>query len=135
MKFKDFLTESKSDKVIYVENELWVTYDQGSGMTAYLPDITKYLTDKGDDKNFDSLVPRLSKFAKANKPMKQNKSKTVKMFEVPTYPHIRNGRYDIWGGDVKPNGKIYMIITEEKNTIVNLFKSKNEASAWMRSTI
>jgi len=133
MKFRDYLNETTDDKVIYVDNELWVTYGQGSGQTSYLPDLTKYLTDKGDDKNFDSLVPKLSRFAKSNKPMKQNKSKTVKMFEVPTYPHVQYEAYDIFGGDIKPNGKIYMIITEEKNTIVNFFKKKNEALAWMRS--
>jgi hypothetical protein len=66
------------------------------------------------------------------------KKGNVKLFEIPEYP-ILTGEYgksyDCWGGDVKPIGKIYMMITEEKSIIVNFFSKKNEALAWMKSLV
>lgn len=134
MKFRDYINESK-DRIIFVKDELWVTYAQGSGQTAQLPDIKNFLSDdSSDSKHYDSLVPKILKWSKANKPLKTNKDKSVKLFEISTYPLVSMGKkYDIFGGDVKSDGKIYMVVTEEKNTIINFFKSKNEAINWVGS--
>ena len=128
--FKE-LFEKIKDNVLYNTDtkELWVTYSQGSGITTYLPDLTKFITD--GKTNHDSIVNNLKKWSNNNKPLK--KKSNSKLFEIPTYPSTRYGTYDIWGGDIKSNGKIYMVITEEKNTVVNLFDNKNEAIAWMKS--
>ncbi len=128
--FKELFEKTK-DKVLYNTDskELWVTYGQGSGMTSYLPDLTKFITD--GDTNYDSIVHKLKKWAKETKPLKTKGNS--KLFKIPTYPSTRYGRYDIWGGDIKSNGEIYMVITEEKNTIVNFFDNKNEANAWIKS--
>jgi len=128
--FKE-LFESK-DYVLYNTDtkELWVTYGQGSGITTYLPDITKYLTDKRGER-YDSIVPRILRWAKLNKPMK--KVKNTMMFEIPMYRSTKSGTYDIHGGDLEPVSKMYMIITQEKDTIINFFNNKNEATTWMKS--
>lgn len=135
--FKNFVQEKTKDKVIYVNNTLWITYSQSSGTTIYLPDLKKYLTDDSSDtKHFDNAVKNLVKYGSENKALKQKGN--VKLFEVPVYPDTNpgtdpNSRYDIWDGNIKPNGKIYMVITQEKNVIVNFFKKKNEALSWMNS--
>jgi len=133
--FKEFLKEATKDKVIFVKDELWVTYGQGSGMTAQFPDIKKYITDSKGDKNFDSLVPKLVKFAAVNKPMKAKGNS--KLFEIPKYDLTPTGeRYDIWDGKIKPIGKLYMIIdTNSKMTVVNLFDNKKEAINWINSLV
>jgi len=132
--YKDFIIEAKKDKIIFVEGkylELWVTYAQSSGQTAQFSNKT-YITDKKGDKNYDSLVTKISKFAKANKPMKS--SKTSKLFEIPVYPTVSNGRYDIWGGDIKPIGKKYIIVDDNKVIVtVNLFNNKKESINWINS--
>lgn len=132
--FKRFFTESKSDKVYFEGKTLWSAYGQGSGMTSWLPDTTKFLTD-ASGKNYDSIVSRLFKYSQNNKPLKAKSN--VKMFEIPVYSESQYAKFgnslDIWGGTQKPQGKKYMIITEEKNVIVNFFDKKNEALAWMRS--
>ena len=129
--FKELFTEAKQDKVYFNDNTLWVAYGQGSGTTAYNLDIKKFLTDE-KGKNYDDIVSKLLKFSKGTKPMKA--SGNTKMFEVPVYGKSEYGKtLDIWGGDVKPQKKYYMIITEEKSTIVNFFDNKKEAQAWMRS--
>jgi len=132
MKFKKYLNESK-DKVIYSQGELWVTNGQSSGQTAQLPDFSKYLTNKKDDKNYDSLVSKISKFAKNNKPLKSQG--TSKLFKIPEYPQVKMGQtYDIWGGKIKPLRMIYMIVDDNGSIVtVNLFKNKNEANNWIKS--
>jgi hypothetical protein len=132
--FKEYLdkiNEKNNDKVIFVVDTLWVTYGQSSGTTSYMPNIKAYLTDNKDDEHYDSIVPKLLKFSHSNKPLKSNSS--TKLFEIPFYELNQNGRsYDIWGGDIKPIKKYYITITEEKNTIVNIFTNKNEAINWIK---
>ena len=66
--------------------------------------------------------------------MKQAKNQNVKLFEIPTYPASRGAeKQDLWGGNIKPNGKMYMIVTREKSDIVNFFEKKNEAMNWMKT--
>jgi len=136
-KFKNFLNEKTEDKVIYVKEsgELWVTYGQGSGQTAQMQNIKRSINDKTDDKNFDSLVPKIVKWAHANKPLMSNKGKDNKLFEIPVYSLSGNGSYDIWGGDIKPIGKLYMVVNTVGVKVVSLFDNKNEAQAWIKSII
>ena len=135
-KFKNFLNEKTEDKVIYVQGELWVTYGQGSGQTAQIPDIKKYLTDKQGDKNFDSLVSKLVKFSRETKPMKSKSTKGIKgesrLYELPVYPLARSGSYDIWGGDIKPIKMYYIVIYDSVISVVNIFDNKTEATNWLK---
>ena len=130
------LLEAKEQYVYYSEDakELWLSYDQGSGQTAQLPDTSKYLnSDSEDEKHYDSLVARIAKTTLGNKKIKSKSNTTL--YEVPAYPlHIGAERFDIWGGNIKPlKKKYYMIITDEKSTIINIFDNKKEATNWINS--
>ena len=136
MKFRDFLNEAEQEHVIYVKSnypELWITYAQGSGQTIQLPNLNKYLTNKQGDSNYEASVGKLVKWSKTAKTMK--KSGNSKLFEIPQYPMAKMGeKYDIFGGDIKPTKKIYMVIDDNgKIVVVNFFESKNEATAWIKS--
>ncbi len=135
--FKELFTEiteglKPSDYKIYFEdNTLWVAYGQGSGATSYMPNIEKFLT-SGKGKNHDSIVDRLLTAASAMKPMKS--AGNASLYEVPYYGKTEYGKtLDIWGGNIKPAKKYYMVITIEKDTIVNFFNNKNEAQSWINS--
>lgn len=125
-----------TDNIVYYNKdskELWLSYAQGSGRTTQLPDIEKYLTNKSTDKNYDSSVDRLVKWSTQNKPMKAKGNS--KLFEIPVYGNYSMGkRYDIFDGDIKAQGKLYMIIdTNPTISVINFFKRKVEAQAWMNS--
>ena len=136
--FRDFLERTKTHIIYNNEQnykELWLTYAQGSGSTIQLPDLKKYLnSDNTDKEHYDSDVLKIKDIVKSMKPLKSAKEKDSKLYEIPTYGEARgNNRYDIFGGDVKPNGKIYMIVTNEKSTIINFFEKKNEALNWIKT--
>jgi len=131
------LLEKEKTYIIYNNEqnykELWLTYSQGSGSTIQLPNLKKYLnSDITDKEHYDSDVLKIKDIVKSMKPIA--KTKNSKLYEIPTYPEARgNNKYDIFGGDVKPNGKIYMIVTNEKSTIINFFEKKNEAMNWIKT--
>ena len=136
MKLIDLLLEAKEQYVYYSEDakELWLSYDQGSGQTAQLPDTKKYLnSDSKDEKHYDSLVVKIGEASLGNKKIKSKSNTTL--YEVPAYPlHIGAERFDIWGGNIKPlKKKYFMIITKEKSTIINIFDTKKEAMNWINS--
>ena len=134
MTFRNLL-EKTEYAIYYVADELWLARGQGSGQTIQLPDLKKYLnSDKNDSEHYNSSIDKILKYTKFLEPLK--KTSNTELFEIPSYPSLRgnyNESYDIWGGSVKPISKIYMIVTKEKSTIVNFFRKKNEALAWMRS--
>mgnify|MGYP006899555132 CR=1 FL=1 len=133
MKIIAGITTAKQDREVYFEKDtLWVAYGNGSGITSYMPDIKKFLSDDNSDAvHYDSIVPKLEEWSEYAKPLK--KKDNIKLFEIPVYPRSEQHRsLDIWGGDVKPSGKLYLIVTIEKNTIVNLFDNKNEAMHWLK---
>ncbi len=129
------LVEKTEYAIYYVKDELWLAHGQGSGQTVQLPTLAKYLnSDKNDVEHYDSTVSRIVKYTKYLTPIK--KTSNTELYEIPSYPLLRGNYgeyYDIWGGTVKPIGKIYMLITEEKSTIINFFGKKNEALAWINS--
>ena len=133
------ILESVSEKKIYfVKDELWVAYGQGSGRTSQFPDLTKSINNKSSDKNFDSNVTDIVKWTKFNKPMKANKEKTTLMYEIPYYDLVprsfgQSNDLDIWGGNVKPSKKYYMVVSTDGVAVVSIFTKKNEALAWVRS--
>lgn len=130
----EYAYESAGYEVIYVKNELWLTYGQGSGTTTLLPDLKKYITNKKDDKNYDFLVDKIIKeYSSKVTPLKTKGNN--KLFKINEYPVVSMGKkYDIWGGDVKPINDIYMIVNDNgKIAVINFFKSKNEALSWMNS--
>lgn len=135
--FINEINEATKEYVLYNTDykELWITYAEGSGMTAQLPDLKRYFnSDSSDTEHYDGIVRKLVKWSEVTKPMKQTKNQKVKLFEIPTYPASHGAeKQDLWGGNIKPNGKIYMIVTREKSDIVNFFEKKNEAMNWMKT--
>ena len=134
--FREFITEASEEHVLYVNgsNELWLQHAEGSGQTIQLPDIKRYVTDKKGDKNYDSLVPKIAKWANKAKAIK--KQANSKLFKIPRYElktQLGNTK-DIWGGTQKPVGYLYMNVdTNEAMTVINIFDNKNEAMAWIKS--
>jgi hypothetical protein len=130
---EEFLKERTEDKVIYVKDELWVTYGQGSGTTAQFKDLKSFITNKDGDKNYDSLTNKIVKWSEVNKPLKSKGNS--KLFGIEEYPVVSTGKkYECWGGDVKPLRNLYMIVDNNGSiTVVNLFQNKNEAMNWMKS--
>ena len=129
---------SSKYEVYFVKDTLWLAYGQGSGTTSYMPNIKKALSNKSGDRTYDFIVDRiLEKYVPTHKPMKTNKDKSVLLYEIPYYELTSYGTYDIWGGDIKPKKKMYMVISTSKSglTVINIFDNKNEALAWMRSTV
>ncbi len=126
----------KDKKIYFVRDELWIAHGQGSGQTMQYPDINRARSNKRGDSTFDSSVDNIVQWIEFNKAMKTNKDKNVFLYEIPVYPLIQGysaGTYDIWGGDVKPIKKYYMIVNTYGVSVINLFDNKKEAQAWMRS--
>lgn len=78
------------------------------------------------------MVDKIVKATSKIKPIKS--TDTSKLFEIPVYGNEK-GTYDIWGGDVKPSEMYYMIVNVSGElAVVNVFKSKNEALSWIKSS-
>lgn len=134
--FREILQEKITEYKVYIEDKtLWVAYGQGSGTTAYNLDMKKYLNDdRTDTAHYDDIVSNIVKFAKTAKPLKAKGN--VKLYEVPVYERTESSygkSLDVWGGDKKPVNTYYMVVTEEKSTIVNFFTKKGEAMSWIKS--
>lgn len=136
------LNEKTKYKIYYTNKELWVAYGQSSGTTSYWPDLSKFISNKTGDKEYDSNVDKIVQFAKENtaEALKTNKSKTAFLFELPVYPTLTGygyygGTFDVWGGDIKPIKSYYMFVSTFGVAVVNIFTKKAEALAWMRSTV
>lgn len=72
---REAIKEARSKyKVYFVTDTLWLAYGQGSGSTTYIPNITKYITNKSNDATYDSNVETLVKWSKTEKPLKQNEA-------------------------------------------------------------
>ena len=101
----------------------WRAYAPSSGTTKVFRGLPKsHITDKSGDKNFDSLAKDLAKMFPVDK-----------VVQVDVYDYVSDqSRYDIFGGDIKPIKKMYMVINRDNNIVVNFFSSKGEASAWVR---
>jgi hypothetical protein len=134
MRLNNFLNEAFQDKVFIHSDTLWYSYSPGSGTTAIIKN-RKYLTDKTGDKNFNDIVRHLVKYSNGNKPLKSKGNS--KIFEIPFYNNaiFNYSKFDIWGGDIKPSKKVYMIVNTGSINVINFFDSKNEALAWINTTI
>jgi len=135
MTLKSLLEAKDQQYVYYCKGELWLSYGQGSGQTAQLPDTSKFLnSDSSDKEHYDSLVVKISEASQngllTNKTLKSKSNKTL--YELPSYP-LPNGinNYTIWGGTIEPLKQMYMIITDEKSTIINIFDNEKEAIKWI----
>ena len=123
----EFLNESKYQLYI-LNNELWIANGEGSGTTAQIKDINKFLTNKSNDAHYDSIVDTIVRNISKIKPLKKKGDKI--MFDLPIYK--TNSKLDIWGGQEKPIKQGALVLTKEQDYyIVNLFDNKNEANHWM----
>jgi len=136
----EMLRENK-DKILVQGEELWVSYLPGAGTTTNIK-RKSYITDKQGDSHYDWLVKDIVKWSESNKPMKKNKKGKVYKLPHYSYSQARNlnsyqavppSEYDIWGGDIKPDNYMYMVIVPQKYTVVSFFKNKNEALSWLKN--
>jgi hypothetical protein len=136
--FKELFTESEKYKVYFIDNTLWLAYGDGSGTTAQV-DSNSFITSKSGDKNYDYITNEIVKASKNIKPLKSKGNN--KMYKIPKYnlndikrnQYSDNGKIDIWGGNIKPEKYVYMIINEGSINTINFFENKKEAESCIRS--
>jgi len=122
MNFREYLTEASSDVKVYVAGkELWVGYAHGSGTATQ---FNKSYISSNKDGNFDLNAEKIGKWAQKEKALKSADNK--KMFELQIFD---SGKSPF--NDDKPKSTEYMVVTDEKSFVINFFKSKKEAQAWM----
>lgn len=131
LKFKQIL-EKQSSKNIFLDynNELWFGYSIGSGQT-YRIDMRSYITDKKDDKNYNSTL--INDFVRYSSSPIKSKSYQA-MYALPHYSGKDQKNYDIYGGNESPDKVFYYIISKQKNVVINFFSSKKEAEMWIKSS-
>jgi len=132
------LNEATGKEKIYIQNGLlWISRSPGSGSTTRLRG-RGYFTDAKGDKNFDSDAKEFGIWAKKNKPIKKKKTSTgsvVSLFSVPEYiKGIDVNDMDIWGGEVRPNKRLHMVVSSGKINVIMVFDSKAEAISWISHT-
>ena len=117
-----------SDKLFVVKQgntyTLWFSYAPGSGTTAIFRGAPEgFITDKSGHKNYNSLAQRFAKKFPANRVIPMN-----------LYDYVSDqSRYDVFGGEVKPMKKMYVVIKKDDNIVVNFFDKKGEASYWAKN--
>jgi hypothetical protein len=144
--FKELFTESSEYEVYFIGDNsyitLWLAYGDGSGTTKLVDKVDTYLTNKKEDKNYDSIVNDIvKKFVNRKKPLKSKGDS--KLYKIPFYDLYDvqrkkysdgGGKLDVWGGNIKPKKYVYMIVNQnEVITVISFFTRKGEADSWMRS--
>ena len=143
IKLKPLVEEVSKDKLYIMKYgntyTLWTSYSPGGGRAQPIKNFKTFFTDKSSDSHFSSAVKDIIDWQKKNVPFKQNKDKTRKLYKVPLFNsnQFEDGRHNyellsIWGGDIKPERNVYMLIVNEKNNIVQFFEKAGEANAWVQ---
>lgn len=154
-KIRKRLNESGSKDVVFIEKltssdySLWISYNPGSGHTVGLKsDMKRFFSSDNKSKYYDYTVNSILKdWVPMATPIKKNK--VSKVFAIPVYDligyertndHLYGVSYkdlDIFNGDIKPIGIVYMVVSTETSgiKIVNFFKKKNEAFAWLAGQV
>lgn len=148
---KRVLKESGKNDVVFVENvtsnwfQLWISYSPGSGITYQLKDLKHFLSDNPAHKEWDHMTAELVDWSNNHTPtIKRNQHK---LYEIPVYnlngyrilnPNSYQTGYkdlEIFGGEIKPSKKIYMVISTETSGfhVINFFINKNEAISWTKN--
>jgi hypothetical protein len=139
--FQEFINEASEYKVYMIDNTFWFAYGDGSGTTSQITNMDSFLTNKSGDKNYDSIVDSITKkFVTYNEPQMTKKSldKMTKysLYYLPAYKRfdVKQGKILEWGGTIKPFTTYYMLVIEgEKTDIIQFFKTKDEAKAYVNS--
>ncbi len=139
--FQEFINEASEYQVYMVDKEFWLAYGQSSGTTAQISNMDTFLTNKSGDKNYDSIVNGVvKKFVTYSEPqmVRRSEDKLTKysLYYLPAYKgsDVRQGKMKIWGGDVEPFTTHYMLVVQgEKYDIIQFFKTKGEAKAYVNS--
>ena len=125
------------EKVFIQSGELWISRSTGSGSTTRIRG-RGFISDKKGSKNYDSDAGEFAKWAKLNKAVKKQKQHDGSMlylFKIPEYIRGLDSRdLSIWGGEVKPNKWVYLMISAGKINVVTVFYSKQEALSWFKSS-
>jgi len=105
---------------------LWRAYAPGSGSVTVFKGLpTGYITDKSSDKNFDINAKTISRAFPKGK---------VIQLDVYDYRDGDQKNYKVFGGDVKPSKRLYMVVSKQKDVVVNFFDKKGEAAYWAKNT-
>lgn len=125
---------SNSEQVFMLKNTLWWGWSPGSGQAIQWPKITKFITSKNDDSNYNSTTNDIVKWATKKTPTIKGKSGNVYMIPYyNTFDYTKQHELSIWGGGVKPKRMYYLTVTKEQDYyIVNLFNNKTEAVSWVK---
>lgn len=145
------LNESSKNDVLFVEKvsnnwyQLWMSYSPGSGTTYQLTNFKKFLSDNPEHKEWDHITKDIIEWSNLHTPtIKRNQHK---LYEIPifdlnryraTNPQLYQPGYrdlEIFGGEIKPVGKIYMVISTETSgfNIINFFNNKAESISWTKN--
>lgn len=134
--FNEFLNESvNNDKVYIQQNTLWVSYSPNSGRTTQIkgdPDKFRgFFSNETTDEHYDGIVDKLLDWAKKETPLV--KKSTSSLYKIPAYwKYSDTNDLSVWNGDKKPDYFLWMLIsTNAKYSIVNFFKTKQEAVAFI----
>jgi hypothetical protein len=127
-KIATFLVTSSTnkDKVYVAADTLWAAYALHSGTTMPNFKSKSYITTKNDDKNYDDIARKLITYSNTTKP--DMVKEDSKLFKIPIY---KNHDIDVFKNDPKPDSFCYMLI---KQSVINFFKTKNEAINFIKSS-
>jgi hypothetical protein len=138
--FEGFLNETLSGDVVYIhQNTLWCSWAISSGVTAQIPGNPDEW--RGFFKNFDgglssgtyhSIVDDIAKWALKQK--SEVKKNGATLHKIPAYwQKGSNSDLSIYGGGIKPDYYLYMLVQRLTNNrvIISFFKTKKEAVAFL----
>lgn len=132
------INEATGKEKVFMQNGfLWISWSTGSGSTTRMRG-RGFVTDKKGDKNFDSDATQFAQWAKKNKPIKKQKQHNgsiMYLFKIPEYIRGIDSRdLSVWGGEVKPNKWVYLMVSSGKINVITVFHSKAEAMSWFNTT-
>ena len=133
---KESINEATGKEKVFVQSgELWISRSTGSGSTTRIRG-RGFISDKKGSKNYDSDAAQFAQWAKSNKAVKKQKQHNgsiMYLFKIPEYIRGIDSRdLSIWGGEVKPNKWIYLMVSAGKINVVTVFDSKQEALSWFK---
>ena len=150
IKLKRLINEASGGDVVYGEEspfgrgiDLWISWSPGSGQTLPLKDfksvwITNSTSPKAAGHEDKHRVNDLVNWALKHKAVLKNK--VARLHKIPVYNTVHSSdggarRMSVWGGDIKPSGAIYMVISKETDGsyVIDFFKGFNEARNWVTS--
>ena len=112
---------------------LFNSYNRNSGFDTVIKNKKACLSNIHKDNSYNGIVNDIVKFYHA-KPIRVGNDS--KLYKIPFYNKLGccfDGRnLDIWGGDIKPDSYLYIVIYKGSYTLLNIFDSFKEAEYWVK---